>query len=102
MKRLLYIAIFSAAMLYAYATGITLAQNYPNPATEKTYITVDFKTPKATLTIYNVLGRTIEQRVLANSGTFEFDVSEYAEGVYLYTLEAGGEKITKRMTVVNK
>ena len=102
MKRLLNIAVFSLIMLYAYTTPITLGQNYPNPATEKTYIHVEFTSPRATLTIYNVLGRTIEQRTLTSSGTFEFDVSEFAEGVYLYTLEADGDKITKRMTVVNK
>ena len=87
-------------MFVAQATGvIELGQNYPNPAKGKTYIEATFNSPTATLTIYNVLGKMIEEKLLSNSGTYEVNVTNYPEGVYLYTLEADGEKITKRMTV---
>ncbi len=84
----------------AFATGDTdLGQNYPNPAKEKTYVNVEFTSPQATLTISNVLGKTLEIKTLTTSGTFELDVTNYPEGIYFYTLEADGEKLTKKMTV---
>lgn len=87
-------------MFIAHATGVVeLGQNYPNPAKNKTYIEVSFNSPTAVLSIYNLLGKKIEEKQLNNSGTFEINVTNYPEGVYLYTLEADGEKITKRMTV---
>jgi Secretion system C-terminal sorting domain len=77
---------------------VKLGQNYPNPAVGKTYIEIDFATPDATITIYNVLGKLIESRVVTTK-LVVLDVSNYIEGIYLYTLESGGEKITKRMNV---
>lgn len=77
---------------------IKLGQNYPNPAVGRTYIEIEFATPDATITIYNVVGKLIETRVVSTK-LIVIDVSMYNEGIYLYTLESGGEKITKRMTV---
>ena len=77
--------------------NIKLGQNYPNPAIGKTYIEVSFQ-GDATLTVYNVVGKVIESRVVTND-MIVLDVSNYTEGIYLYTLESNGEKVTKRMTV---
>lgn len=76
---------------------IKVGQNYPNPAIDKTYIEAIFE-GQATLTVYNVVGKVIEARVTTKS-LIVLDVSNYTEGIYLYTLESGGEKVTKRMTV---
>ncbi|MCB9262086.1 MAG: T9SS type A sorting domain-containing protein [Flavobacteriales bacterium] len=76
---------------------LKLGQNYPNPAITLTYIDAKF-IGEGTLTVYNVVGKIIEERTV-NSGIISIDVSSYNEGVYLYTLEANGEKLTKRMTV---
>lgn len=76
---------------------IKLGQNYPNPAIGKTYIEVVYEGP-ATLTIYNVVGKVVEAHEVT-SNMITLDVSNYTEGIYLYTLESNGEKITKRMTV---
>lgn len=101
MKRSFYIAlVFVFVSFMAYATNdIKLGQNYPNPAKGKTYIEVEFNSPSATLEVYNVLGKLVQKETLNHSGTYLIDVTEFPEGVYLYTLEADGEKITKRMTV---
>ena len=103
MKRILHIAfltLFISAV--AFATGdVKLAQNYPNPASEKTYIEVQFSSAQATLTISNILGKTLEIKTLPNSGTFVVDVTNLPNGIYFYTLEADGEKVTKKMTVKN-
>ncbi len=79
------------------AGTIKLGQNYPNPAIGKTYIEASFN-GEATLTVYNVVGKVIEERVVTSS-MIVLDVSNYTEGIYLYTLESNGEKLTKRMTV---
>jgi hypothetical protein len=100
-KKLFYISfILVLTSLVAFATGDTeLGQNYPNPAKEKTYVNVEFTSPQARLTISNVLGKTLEIKTLTATGTFVLDVTNYPEGVYFYTLEADGQKLTKKMTV---
>lgn len=80
------------------ASDITLSQNYPNPAKNITKINVSFSDEYGVLTVYNVLGKQIE-KILVRDRTIFLDVSKYPDGVYLYTFEADGEKITKRMTV---
>lgn len=101
MKRIISIAIvllFSAASLLADG-DIRIGQNYPNPAKEKTFIKAEFDSPEATLILSNILGETIKVLKLNNSGTYEIDVTEIPDGVYFYTLDAGGQKVTKRLTV---
>ena len=76
-----------------------LGQNYPNPASGKTYVNVEFSSPQATLILSNILGETLQVLKLPHSGTFVIDVTEMPEGVYFYTLDADGHKATKRLTV---
>ncbi|MFT4521097.1 MAG: hypothetical protein ACI8ZN_000021 [Bacteroidia bacterium] len=78
--------------------NIKLGQNYPNPAIGKTYIEVSFDGQEARFAVYNIVGKLIEERVITDN-TIVLDVSNYNEGIYLYTIEANGEKVTKRMTV---
>ncbi len=77
---------------------LKLGQNYHNPAQGKTYIDVAFSSAEATLKIYNVLGKLVEEITVVDK-RIVIDVTNYPEGVYLYTLEADGEKVTRRMTV---
>lgn len=101
MKRILLLLtiVTTVGVFIANATGdLTLGQNYPNPAKDKTYIDVSFTTQVATLKVYNILGRLVEERKVTGN-RIELNVSEYPEGVYLYTLEAGDEKASRRMTV---
>ena len=80
--------------------SLVVGQNYPNPAKGKTVILVEFSSNEAILIVYNVLGKLVEQRVIsADQKRITLDVSEYKEGIYLYSIEADGKKITKRMTV---
>jgi hypothetical protein len=101
MRKLLqisFVMLFVSIVAFA-ANDPKLGQNYPNPAKERTNIEVQFNSPQATLTISNVLGKSIEVKQLNSPGTLSLDVTEYPEGVYFYTLEADGGKITKKMTV---
>jgi hypothetical protein len=80
--------------------GVVLGQNYPNPAKGKTLILVEFNSSEAILSVYNVLGKLVEQRVIsAEQKRISLDVSDYQEGIYLYSIEADGQKVTRRMTV---
>lgn len=80
-------------------TSIVLGQNFPNPAKSKTEIKVEF-TGTAVLKIYNILGKQVEVIVLSeDKKVIVLDVSDYQEGIYLYSIESGNQKVTKRMTV---
>lgn len=102
MKRILLLLTIISAVGLAVANtdtlGIKLGQNYPNPAKDKTYIDVSFTTEEATLKVYNILGTLVEVKHVTGN-RIELDVSEYPDGVYLYTLEAGDERASRRMTV---
>lgn len=101
MKKFLSITL---GLLFAFTAAMadnkpTLAQNYPNPAKEKTFVKVEFSSPEAVLKLSNLLGEVVSVQRLPHSGTFVLDVTEIPEGVYFYTLEADGQKMTKRLTV---
>jgi photosystem II stability/assembly factor-like uncharacterized protein len=84
-----------------------LDQNYPNPFNPKT--TIKFAIPKiakVTFKIYDVTGREVENvfnNVEMNPGTvtYDFDGTNYATGVYFYSLIVNDELIaTKKMILV--
>ena len=107
--KLLFIILFSTSVLMTQAaegdginakTPVVLGQNYPNPAKNKTVINVEFASTEAVLRIYNVLGKLVEEIVVSSDQKrITLDVSNYQEGIYLYSIEADGQKVTKRMTV---
>jgi predicted outer membrane repeat protein len=91
-----------------------LCQNYPNPFNPSTTIVFDLPgtagiTQPVSLTIYNVRGRRV--RTLINSnlepGNHKIHWNGYndlgesvASGIYLYTLKAGEERFTRKMTIL--
>jgi hypothetical protein len=84
---------------------ITLFQNYPNPFNPSTAI--DFTLPQSgyvTLKIYNILGEEVStlvsERLTAGKYKYDFDAIGLASGVYLYCLEAGSFKQTKKLILL--
>jgi|GEM_PF-2144449 len=84
---------------------IILYQNYPNPFNPTT--TIGFEIPKksfVSLKIYNILGK--EVMTLLNEtrdrGKYEikFDGSRLPSGVYLYRIQAGDYKETKKLLIM--
>ncbi len=82
-----------------------LETNYPNPFNPSTVLRWQLAVGSQTrLVVYDIMGREIA--VLADgmypSGRHEvlFDASRLASGVYIYTLEAGGQRFTRRMTLL--
>ena len=85
-------------------SGYDLKQNYPNPFNSNTVIT--FSIPEkgfTTLTVYNMLGETVE--VLVNeelqTGTYQYelDVEDMAKGNYFYKLQSGDYIGVRKMSV---
>ena len=108
LKLLLFILISTSVMMTQAIAGdvvgaktpVVLGQNYPNPAKNKTVINVEFTSNEGVLRIYNVLGKLVEEIVISSDQKrITLDVSDYKEGIYLYSIEADGQKVTKRMTV---
>ena len=82
-----------------------LHQNYPNPFNPSTQIRFSLQSSHVTrLTVYDILGREVAVLVdgvmQAGSHTVNFDASNITSGVYVYKLEAGGQVMSKRMTLV--
>lgn len=100
LKWFLYIITFFALSLNLMAGDLPkLGLNYPNPAKTTTYVEVEFSSLEAQLVLSNILGEVISVQKIPHSGTYSIDVTNIPEGVYFYTLEAGNDKITKKLTV---
>ena len=82
-----------------------LAQNYPNPFSDKT--TIKFCIPdrmKIKLEIYNSDNKKVNTLIneIKEAGTYEFNLSakEFCDGEYLYRLESDNYFDIKRMIVL--
>ncbi len=87
------------------ANNFSLAQNYPNPFNPTTKIQYSIsKTSNVTLKVYDILGNEIETLVnkKLNPGVYNstFDGSNFASGIYFYTLQAGTFTETKKLMLV--
>jgi hypothetical protein len=81
----------------AHLSGETayLSQNTPNPANGSTLIKYSLPggTARAAITVYSTAGSAVEYiplNVNEKNGTVTLSTSEYASGIYLYTLTANG------------
>jgi len=82
---------------------ITISGIFPNPATSyaalEYEITGDLR--EAKITISNVLGNSIsEHRLTREARKLQFDISDYAPGIYFYTLSIDGTSLFTRKLVV--
>jgi len=82
-----------------------LIQNFPNPFNPSTEIRYQIPEPGfVTLKIYDTLGREIKSLVneykASGSYSVKWNASTAASGVYFYTLQSGGRKITKKMILL--
>jgi len=82
---------------------LTLGQNIPNPA--QNFTTIEYSIPKAgevIFNIYNISGQVLYTEVLqsrAGRHTINVDISDFAAGIYFYSIEYQGQKLTKKMIV---
>lgn len=88
---------------YENVNGTVLNQNVPNPAANSTVITYlvpDFG--KATLNVYSAMGQllyTESQDASMGQNQIELNTSDFAAGVYYYTLNFKDVSLTKKMVI---
>ena len=83
----------------------SMDQNYPNPFNPST--TIGFQLPEQAevrLNVYDLLGRPVatlvNEQFAPGSHTVAWDASNVASGVYIYRMEAAGQVITRRMSLI--
>lgn len=79
-------------------------QNVPNPFSSTTVIKYSVKEPTndAQFYVMNLLGEIVHTQSLETKegdNAITFDGSNLNEGIYMYTIEISGKKVTKRMIV---
>ena len=82
-----------------------IEQNYPNPFNPVTIIRYSLNDNRfVSLKVYDLSGKEIKLLVneIKAAGTYEveFDGSDLASGIYFYTLETEGFKVSKRMNLL--
>lgn len=96
---------FTTVGITEHTSNFSLSQNAPNPFSNETTIAYSLKTPakNVSLFIYNVAGVKVFERAQTNQGTGQYSVevnnSNFASGIYFYTLNVDGNQITKKMVV---
>ncbi len=78
---------------------------FPNPSNGEFTVQIDngqLSMDNYQLTIYNVLGKVISTKTLSNisNGTFNFDLSGEAEGLYFIEMSNDREKSIKKINVI--
>jgi hypothetical protein len=86
-------------------TNFSLQQNYPNPFNPVTTISYSVpKTSDVTLSVHDILGRTVAVLVadVKAAGTYsvQFDASMLPSGVYYYRMRAGEFVDTRKLMLV--
>ena len=82
---------------------ISMEQNIPNPANDNTIIR--YRVPsdgEVSFKIYSVNGQILynkAENALFGDNQIEINTASFAAGVYFYTMEFEGQRITKRMSI---
>ena len=82
----------------------TVSQNMPNPVNDYTQIQVNLtESANLTLDVISITGQVVYQRnygkVNAGTTTYTIDASNFAPGVYFYTVRANDTQVTHKMVV---
>lgn len=89
----------------ASVNGNITADAYPNPASTQLYVPVTVKADaNVSVSITNAIGQTVATQNLGHvaagqKATAKFNTSALANGVYFYTVEANGQRLTQRFAV---
>ena len=84
---------------------ISLSQNYPNPFNPVTKINYALNKPgKVSIRVYDITGRLVsvlvDENKTAGNFTVSWNATGFSSGVYFYTLEALGQKESKKLTLL--
>ena len=100
-----YSAVSSVNDEKSSAEGYELSQNYPNPFNPITTIKYSISNPGyVTLKVYDILGKEVTTLVneekQAGIYKVEFDASNLASGIYIYTLTADNYSDSKKLILL--
>ncbi len=88
-----------------YYHGMTMTQNYPNPAYSTTTInySLENSSENVVLNVFDMNGKLVKSfdqgNQAAGSYTIQLDVNDFAAGDYIFSLNANGTDLTKKMTI---
>jgi hypothetical protein len=83
--------------------SFTMEQNIPNPAKRNT--TINYSIPQdgeIVFHVYSISGQllyTKQEDVSFGSHQIELNLSDYAAGIYFYSMEYKGQRLVKRMSI---
>ncbi len=76
-------------------------QNYPNPASDYTYISVTEAAKGGMIEIYNLKGQMVASQLIDNSMLTRVKVSQLPEGVYAYKVVSGNNiSEARKLTII--
>lgn len=86
------------------SNGVKLGQNSPNPAGDYTQIAYELKNSSdVRFVVTDLTGKVVTSLALGSQGsgthTVTLNTADLNAGIYLYTMEADGQKLTRRMVV---
>ena len=74
---------------------------YPNPAHHSVSLTYDLTVSDASVTVYDISGRQIQQNMLySNSGTLQLDTSGYQAGLYIVVVRQGDTLLWQHKLII--
>ncbi|MCK9292360.1 MAG: T9SS type A sorting domain-containing protein [Bacteroidales bacterium] len=84
--------------------ALQVSQNFPNPFSNETYITVNLaKGSQLNIEVYNLTGQKVYDKKYgykpAGQTSLVIQDVDFPTGIYFYTVQAGTEKITRKMIV---
>ena len=86
-------------------SSYALYSNFPNPFNPET--TIEYAIPASStvhLTVFDMLGKQVaslvNEKQVAGTYSVQFDASNLPSGIYFYTLNAGNQNFTKKLTVL--
>ena len=83
--------------------SIGMSQNMPNPANDMAKVNYTIPNQgKVIFTIASVTGQilhTQEIEAKAGANSIEFNTANFADGIYFYTMDFNGHRLTKKMTI---
>ena len=81
---------------------ITKNNAYPNPASSVVNIDYALNRDNAQIVLYNILGVPVyEQPLKGQEGSAKINVSDFASGIYFYTIKIDGKAIDTKKLIIN-
>lgn len=83
---------------------LTISQNYPNPASGQTSVLIQLAAAsRVSAAVYSFTGQKVHEinafNGVAGTNKISFNLENLTPGVYFYTVQAGDQKITRKMIV---